>query len=65
MDTRIIDLNVIQKFIERRKKDELSETTIKIETRLLNDFYCWLKDCNNNQLNYEIIANYINSIICG
>ena len=22
MDTRIIDLNVIQKFIERRKKDE-------------------------------------------
>lgn len=65
MDTRIIDLNVIEKFIERRKQDELSEKTINIETRLLNDFYYWLRDYNNNQLNYEIIAIYINSIICG
>lgn len=65
MNTKIIDLNVVNKFIERRKLDGFTDLTIDIETNLLNKFYCWLQKKDINYLDLTIIDNYINDLKCG
>ena len=65
MNTKNVDLNVIKKFIERRKNEGFAESTIITEIKLLNKFYCWLNDNMIERINNKLIEDYINNLKCG
>lgn len=65
MNTKTIDLNVINNFIERRKSDGFAESAIIVESKLLNKFYDWFKQNEYNSFDYYVIDNYISQLNCG
>ena len=64
MNTKIIETN-IKNFIERRKRDDLAVSTIKIETKILEQFNKWSIHNNIDYLNYEVIDNYLKTLKYG
>lgn len=64
MDTNI-DKKVFKNFIERRKSQGFTESTINKETKILNKFELWISNNNINNFNLEIIELYMNQINCG
>lgn len=61
MNTKINN-KVIENFIERRKGDDIANSTINAEINILIEFKNWYSDNNIEYFNYEVIDCYLNTL---